>query len=511
MELPDILKVGVLKRPVNQSCETTILQPTTFSESQCKFVLENQGILDSNSQLHLAQIVVNSNAATTETNSFNISNVGAAACIRNARLTIGGKEVSNLQEVGNYFTWKRLHYSNEYRKGVAMPKMGGDDVFMGSAGIVDGTPSADAIRRRGFLPPSGTIGRESSEYAVQDTTALASYGSQRTAATQYETAPKRLISYDPLKTPAFTLTLGTIIPALQGIQLPLFAIREEVAIIIEWAPRTWGHRFQFNPFDAAGNAVNKTLLTSSMVEDQTFLILDTLYYPDLMADVKEQIDSRGGFSVGFEDVITQENYVKYTESNGTETHDFQLPLAQKRVKRVIVQKAQELDAATEALPMARYNSEALRLGEEYNFKVDSQNVYSLPLKNMGLIRNEADNSEGVPLVVNQALFCFDNQADATGNIPADIDYNITRRVAMNHIQYNEAGYSFWKALSLTNAFGQGYLMSNQPMVYTEKTQLTQYDTGTGAPGARTSERSVRFFVVYQKVMNINSGLVEVIS
>ena len=44
-ELPDVLKVTPLKRPVDQECSTDILQPTTISQSYCRFVLPNVGIL----------------------------------------------------------------------------------------------------------------------------------------------------------------------------------------------------------------------------------------------------------------------------------------------------------------------------------------------------------------------------------------------------------------------------------------------------------------------------------
>ena len=77
MDLPEVLKVQPLSRPVNQECSTDILQPTTFSQSYAKFVFEKKGILDSNSKLHVAQIVVNSDRPDVDTNSFLPTSTGA--------------------------------------------------------------------------------------------------------------------------------------------------------------------------------------------------------------------------------------------------------------------------------------------------------------------------------------------------------------------------------------------------------------------------------------------------
>ena len=92
-DLPDVLKVAPLNRPVDQECSTDILQPTTISQSQCRFVLPNVGTLDANSQLHVSQIVVNSANQSTDSNSYYPSTVGACALISRCYLTIGGAEI----------------------------------------------------------------------------------------------------------------------------------------------------------------------------------------------------------------------------------------------------------------------------------------------------------------------------------------------------------------------------------------------------------------------------------
>jgi len=509
-DLPDVLKVTPLKRPINQECSTDILQPTTFSQTSCKFVLPNVGILDANSQLHLSQIVTDSAAPTTDTKAFYPSTTGACAMVQRCFLTIGGKEVCDVRDVNQYINWKRHHYSNEYKKGVAMVHQAGNDVYMGSAGLVNSVDyTAREKAARGFLPPYGVIGRESSEYAFVDVTAGAAFATQSNTRVNTEDKEKRLIPYQASRTPGMLISLAQIIPLLIGVQLPLFAIEQEVAIIIEWAPPTWGHRFMFNGINAAGDPIVKTDLTSTIVEEDVFLVMDTLFYPSLMADIKEQIFSRGGYSIGFDDIITQSNYLQYKEVEGVSTHDFQVPLSGKRVKKIIVQKQAEQEQIVEALNCGFYNSVALRTGEEYNFRIDNNNVYSIPIKNTALQRQEADAVEGIPLAMNSNVYSYKNNVLPTGNIPAN-GATITPRLLNSHIQSNEIGSQHYLGLKIENAFGQGHLMGIHPLIYTEKGLLTRFDGGEGTTPDRTSSRVVRFFAVYQKIMNINNGIVETI-
>jgi hypothetical protein len=180
------------------------------------------------------------------------------------------------------------------------------------------------------------------------------------------------------------------------------------------------------------------------------------------------------------------------------------------VKRIVVQQQQELIDFIQSQPSGYYNSQALRTGVEYNFRIDSKNVYSLPMKNVALQRAEADLVEGIPLVLNSAVYSFSNQADqTTGAMVLPNDSNITPRRLNSHIQSNETGLQNWFGLKIENQFGQGHKMGIQPVIFTQKGFLTTNDTGTGFPVV-SSSRNVRFFSLYQRVMNITGGLVEVI-
>jgi len=255
---------------------------------------------------------------------------------------------------------------------------------------------------------------------------------------------------------------------------------------------------------------DKDNLKSTIVEDEVFLVMDTLYYPELMEELKDQVYSRGGYSVPYDAVLTQQSFFRYNENDGEATKDAQIPLSGKQVKRIVVQKATDQSDVVDGLTCGYYNSLALRTGEEYNFRIDNNNVYSIPLKNVSLQRHEVNQVEGIPLVLSSALYSFENQANQTNGSMFLNDRHLTARLCNSHTQSNEIGTQHWIGYKIENEFGVGHKMSNYPVIYTEKATLTLNDAGTGATPNRQSNRTIRFFCLYQKVMNINQGIVETI-
>jgi len=501
--LPPVLRATTMERPVNQDVNTDLLFPVNFSQQSCKFVFDKKGVLDSNSQLNMAQIVVNS-AHANDTNSTLPTSTGALAMIRRAYLEIGGRRVSDLVQVGQYSTWKRLHFSNEYKKGIVQPKQGGNDVFVGSAARVI-RASADVVTQntRGFGMPVGTLGRESSEFAVNDFDSSASYGKQEAAKSDTADPPKRRITRSASTTPSFAVGLGQLIPFLSGgVQLPLFAIREEVSLVIEWADPTFGHRFYPPATDAAGNPQNATDCTSTIVENSVFMCVDYLFYPDLMAGLAEEIMQRGGFDVPYTEILTQENMLITSAAATSFNQNYQLALGGKKVKHIIVQK-ELVDGANESINnLGRYNSLAFRLGEQIQLNIDSNNYYSQPISNASLQKHEADMVEASPLQLCDYRYSWFNQVDAVGAIGAN-DVGLSARLVNTYTNDSEGASQHWVGIKLENSFGQGMRMSNLPVIYT-----TQSKPGIGLAAAdQDTQRRVRFFTGIQKVLNISQGIV----
>ena len=492
--LPSVLQTKTLERPENQDINTDILRPVNFSQTGAKFVFERKGILDSNSQLQLAQIVVDSNDPTNFTGSYLPTSTGATAMVKRAFLTIGGRRISNLDDVGHYNTWKRLHFSNEYKKGIVIPKQGGNDVFCGSASRTIAANSDTAINARGFDVPYGTLGRESSEYGISEVSAT--FGTQVAAETDTRDLRRNMIGNTEANTSIFVIGLSQLIPFLQGVQLSLFAIKEEVALNLEWADDGFGHRFyppQTAP-DAA--AVAAADCKSTMVESKCLIMADYLFYPDLMEDLAEEIMSRGGYDIAYDEVITQMGFQKYL--TGDMKNSYQLALGGKKVKSVVVQK-EEVDGADESINnLGRYNSLGFLNGVVPQLNIDAKNWYSQPITNQSLQKSCADAVEGVPLQLCDYRWSNKNQQ---GGSAATRD-GLSNRLVNTYANSVEKASQKWIGIKLENAYGQGLRVSNLPMIYSEEVNVDAVDND--------KNRIIRFFVKTQRLCNIGGGLVNII-
>ena len=129
--LPSVLRTQTYERPERQDINTDIMFPVSVNQNSVRFVFNRTGVLDSNSQINLRQTC--NQVGGAEQSAVVPTSTGALAMVERAYLTIGGRRVSTLERVGHYSTWKRLHWSQEYKEGIAKPKQGGDDCFYGSA------------------------------------------------------------------------------------------------------------------------------------------------------------------------------------------------------------------------------------------------------------------------------------------------------------------------------------------------------------------------------------------
>jgi len=506
-DLPPVLRTGALDRPYNQIINTDILRPVSINQSTCRFVFDKTGILDSNTQLNLAQTVVNSAHPTVNTGSCLPTSTGALAMISRAWLTIGGKTVSDLRDLGHYSTYHRLAFSSEYKKGIIMPKQGGNDIFQGSISRDLLAPGPTSKRSRGFDEPFGVIGRVSSEYAVRNEAELttqpdvdANFGQQSVEGSDTRESPLRQITTDENTTPSFAVGLSQLIPflkAMGGVQLPLGLIQEEVALNIEWADPTFGHRFYPPDTDLAGNAITATDCLSTIVTNKVFMMVDYLFYPQDMGEVAQQMTARGGYNIPFTEIQVAEQ----TKSNlgvGSQTFSFNLAFSGKRVRNVVVQKELTDGANLSVVNTGRYNSLAWLNGEAYNLQINSRNFYSRRLSNVALQKHEMDMATGLKCKVQGARYSWDNNYDP---VSGNLSNLMSDRETNGYPQLDEEGSQHWVGIKLQNADGMGVRCSNVPMNYSEEVTIA---------GGDNLSRRYRFFVGIQRIINMSMGLVTVI-
>ncbi len=270
--LPPLLRTDALERPENQRCETDLLYPVSFSQSSVRFVFPRKGILDSNSQFKFRMTAgkFDGTAMGADEFCFLPASTGAASAVRRAFLEIGGRRVATLQDVNHYLTWRRLHFSNEYRQGVAKVKSGGDDIMLGS-------------QSSAYPPvaPFGSIGRPSNPMA------------QNVASGNATTEANAILKETGALTPEWVLSFSQLIPMMRGVMLPLFAIRQEVSLVIEFAPDELNTRFmKSNALTLAGTAC-----VSSFFQPEVYMMCDYLFYPELMGALGSEIAGKGGYDM----------------------------------------------------------------------------------------------------------------------------------------------------------------------------------------------------------------------
>ena len=506
LSLPSLLRTDTLERPENQDVNTDILRPVNFNQTGCKFVFQRKGILSSNSQLSLQQTVEDSAHVGVETGAVCPTSTGALAMIKRAWLTIGGRRISNLDDVGDWNTWKRLHFSNDYIDGIMIPKQGGNDAFVGSAqrGIL--ATSQTSINARGFVAPYGVLGRESSEFCISDA-GDATFGTQIASASDTRDIHRNRLTPNADTTPTFAVSLAQIIPLLTtGLQLPLAFIKEEVAINIEWAANTVNHRFTASELAPdGGGAVAAATMTSTMVEAGCFIMADYLYFPDRMAEIESEIMTQGGYNVPYDEILTTTSYTTYAA--GQTSNNYQIVAGGRKVKSIVVQKSVDPTVATPlqgANNLGVHNSTAFKNGVSPQLNIDAKNWYSQPITNQSLLKCCADSVERVPLSLCDYRWSLKGTPYTAGVAP-NFPTGLSDRKVNNFTQATESGSQCWVGIKLENEFGQGVRVSNLPMIYSESILVDAVDVVVPK-----NQRKVKIFIKTQQLLNIAGGLAETI-
>lgn len=488
--LPSVLRTQTYERPENQDITTDILFPVSINQSQAKFVFDRKGVLDSNSQLILRQTC--NQVGGNEQECFLPTSTGAPSIIKRAYLTIGGRRVSNLESVGHWTTWKRLHWSDEYKTGVANVKQGGADVFCGSASrVLEAIAPANPtkINARGFAAPYGQLGRVSDEFCKNAAT-----GVMASALTDTSTPPGQVITSNAATTPEWSIGLSQLVPFLIGVQLPLFAMREEVALVVEFNDREFGHRFCV----PAANAANENAIFADVSTQDVFICADYLFFPDQLELLTQEMMTGGGYDIPYDEIQVVEN-TEPALAAGSHALDTQLALGGKKVKAVVMQQ-QAVDGANLVYDnIGRYNSVALKLGQSMNLFIDSQPFYSKNITNQSLMLQEANQVEGIPLQLCDYRWCWTNQVDAAGN---NSKLGLSDRLYNGYANDAECATQQWLGIKIENMMGQGRRISNLPMIWKREATIAATDAG--------KQFKLRFFCITQRLLNVSDGIVHTI-
>ena len=472
-DLKDFLMPQDLVYPVNQRIETEIMYPVSFSQSQVKFVFDKKGILDANSQVRL-KLKVAKQGGGADTSAFLPINTGISSIVNRAWLEIGGRRVSTLERVGDFNTFLNMGYTPDYRQNILQPKEG----YYGSVG------PASAVNDT----QTGVIGIAP---LVDDIV------SSQFSLTDDDTSPE------------FALALSRLVPMLKGFQIPLFAIDQEVSLVIEWNTKGLNGRFQI-PTGSVETA-------STIDEESCVLMTDYLYYPENMNDIAMKIGSPTGYSHFYEEVLTIES----TENSlGTDPgaglhqpskYSHQLALAGKTVKSIIVQPVKVGNALC-----GDYVANDDQIEDNYNWVIDSKPYYANDIKNSAFKYKEACSVLGRSLSINNWEYCFLNQVSpvigAGGGIFTLADSGFTDLTLEGHTQQLRTADQSWRGVSFAKeSLGVGgRKISNLPILFNRTRQIMNANVYPTAIADFNTSVLMRFFAITTKILLMRNGQTTVV-
>ncbi len=235
-EVPDLMRIGSIPSDLLQDVETDVLDPVVFSQSFCRFTLQNKGFLHSMSRLTFALDAPAVSASNQ--NATYPANIGINTLIDRATLKVGGKTICEIEDWNKYMCYKSQFISNETNK-ERESVLTGRIINHGFSYADDSDSSATGYHLDNGTFPVGRVGgiRPISAEFLPVATSSASF---------VNNGGRCVFPNDNIllkNTPVFQVALSDLFPFLRFNQLPLYMMKEEVSIELVFSPKTGSSRF----------------------------------------------------------------------------------------------------------------------------------------------------------------------------------------------------------------------------------------------------------------------------
>jgi len=282
-QIPDLLNIGAIPTDQTMDVETSVLEPVVHSDTFCRFVLQNKGILHSHSKIVFALNQV-ANQCTLPLST------GIYSLISNATLKIGGKTISEIDDFGDYMSYKSLFTNNEAMKEREQYTTGRQMSY--GVNYKNREKNDGAAFQYGFsgvdanvLGEGLTIENNMDQCVSTDSDNTNAKGPNKVTPFQPTPFYLQLSKEKTADLPTWQMSLADLFPFLRTNQLPLYMMKEEVSLELTFSqagtagvavgPTTSSHRVIAN----TANAIGASILTS-----ETRMIADYIYYPQEMME-----------------------------------------------------------------------------------------------------------------------------------------------------------------------------------------------------------------------------------
>ncbi len=298
--IPDLVKIGTIPTDTAIDVATEILEPVSFSQNECRFVLTNKGILHSNSRITFSLSGDYFNAPTYGKCAFLPANIGIASLLQRVRLTVGGKTISEIEDFNHYYAYESMFIPPETNKER-------EQVFTGRLGLgvkptltqrettyaVAGNASSVVAGNVESLTEAESVCIDTGKDFDQNTSSV----NDLLGAAEVPTNTRKVFDFQREEnTGVFSILIADLFPFLKMNQLPLFMLKEQVAIHLTFEPPA------SVPGDNTSKRVSRTYTAdnannaASILRDNVAMVADYIFYPQEMMLQYQQANANMSFN-----------------------------------------------------------------------------------------------------------------------------------------------------------------------------------------------------------------------
>ena len=308
-QIPDLVRIGAVPTDTAINVQTDILDPVIFSEREARFVLDNKGILHSNSRITFS--TAGDTGATGQGRAFFPAGVGVHSLIQRAALRIGTKTVCEIEDYAHFAAYETTFLPpdaiNE-REGVMSGRM------MAIAPTLDERSASFATASNSASITESVTEAKSIQIDNGTSTTLSGADSEywKPIIRTVDPDPSRVV-FDYQKEsnkPTYSILIADLFPFLKTNQLPMFMLREQVSIHLTFTPYASGV-ISSRVSNTRGTDLTKD---ASLVRNDCQMISDYIFYPQEMMEQYRQANSNMQFA--YVDYQFVKRTVSITEFSG---------------------------------------------------------------------------------------------------------------------------------------------------------------------------------------------------
>ena len=289
-QIPDLVRIGAVTTDTAINVQTDILDPVIFSEREARFVLDNKGILHSNSRITFST----DGGAKDDSlgRAFFPGNIGVHSLIQRAALRVGTKTICEIEDFNFFSAYETTFLPPDAIKEREQVMTGR---FMSIApSLTNRSHSFEDASNSASNVESLTEAKSIQIDNGKDPICQAPEGEYWKPITATTTPDNGRVIWDFQKEsnrPTFSILLADLFPFLKMNQLPLYMMSEQVSIHLTFTPQAdadASKRLSATKDDGLDNE-------ATLVRSDCQMIADYIYYPQDMMEQYRQANANMTF------------------------------------------------------------------------------------------------------------------------------------------------------------------------------------------------------------------------